>query len=254
LHIVSDSKYTIKGLTEHLLSWEDKGWIGVANETVLREAAAELRARSAPTTFRWVKGHAGIRGNEEADKLAAQGAKEPRPMLPINLPPKKKFLHPGAALAGMTQKLAYKGIRKWRGEHVRETTQKNLRQVREEVKQLTGTESRTEAVWKALRRDPIPRKIRDFLWKALHGAHRVGEYWNHIPGYEQRGLCAKCGTHETMEHILTKCTAPGQEIAWKLAKETLEKRGVKLQTINLGIALGGTYTEPKPPTRNLTPG
>jgi hypothetical protein len=31
LEIVSDSKYAIEGLTMHLQSWEDQGWIGIKN-------------------------------------------------------------------------------------------------------------------------------------------------------------------------------------------------------------------------------
>ena len=33
-----------------------------------------MRRRSAPTKFRWVKGHNSDRGNERADALAAEGA------------------------------------------------------------------------------------------------------------------------------------------------------------------------------------
>ncbi|KAL1945539.1 hypothetical protein VTO73DRAFT_2390 [Trametes versicolor] len=78
LHIVSDSKYVVDGLTLHLPNWERNGWIGVANASLFQEAAASLRMRSAPTTFRWVKGHTGVRGNEEADRLAG---KAPPPTL-----------------------------------------------------------------------------------------------------------------------------------------------------------------------------
>src|ERR1700748_1116831 len=36
LHIISNSKYVVKGLTVHLPRWEQSGWIGIANENFLK--------------------------------------------------------------------------------------------------------------------------------------------------------------------------------------------------------------------------
>ncbi|KAI0646182.1 RnaseH-domain-containing protein [Trametes meyenii] len=239
LHVVSDSKYMINGLTKHLPEWEKKGWIGVANERIFQEAAAALRVRSAPTTFRWVKGHSGNRGNEEADRLAGIGALKPRPVVPANAPPQAKYIIPGASLQDMTQKRAYKGIKKWKGHTERAATARTLQRVQEETKRVTGTWTTAARAWKMLRKDPIQRKVRDFLWKSIHEAHKVGKYWKNIPGYENRATCNVCGAEDSMEHILTECNAPGQKEAWNLACAMLRKKGLTLGTITLGIALGG---------------
>src|ERR1700753_858682 len=73
LRIKSDSKFALEGLTIHAKNWEEKDWIGVKLGPLFKCATAWIRARSAATTLQWVKGHSGIEGNEEADKLAAQG-------------------------------------------------------------------------------------------------------------------------------------------------------------------------------------
>jgi len=37
--ILMDSKYIIKGLTTHLESWENDGWIGIKNTSLFKKAA-----------------------------------------------------------------------------------------------------------------------------------------------------------------------------------------------------------------------
>jgi ribonuclease HI len=50
----------------------------------------------------------------------------------------------------------------------------------------------------------------------LHNGYKVGDHWKKIEGFEDRENCKKCGILETMEHILTKCDAPGQSQIWDL--------------------------------------
>ena len=110
LTIISDSKYAIDGLTIHLHTWEDNGWIGVKNATLFKKAAFLLRRRIATTDFKWTKGHNGTLGNEQSDLLAKAGAnKTETDRLPLEIP--KDFDLQGAKLATITQATAYRGIR-----------------------------------------------------------------------------------------------------------------------------------------------
>ncbi len=239
LHIVTDSKYVIEGLTVHLPKWERIGWVGVANADVIAETASALRSRCALTTFRWVKGHSGVRGNEEADRLAGEAADLPTPFRPISLPPPRRYLPPGASLAHLTQRLAYQGICTWKPLPERATTGKQLALVRNAVLAVTGVDYTAETVWTLLRSDPVSKKVRDFLWKALHGAHKVGAYWKNIPGYEARATCAVCSALDSMEHILVDCQIPGSGHVWRLATALLDGAGLVPPPISAGIALGG---------------
>ncbi|KAI0355139.1 RnaseH-domain-containing protein, partial [Trametes cingulata] len=239
LHVVSDSKYVVDGLTLHLPKWERAGWLGVANKQLFQELVARLRARSAPTSLRWVKGHSRVAGNEEADRLAKQGAMLPQPFRPCRPRPPVRYLQNGMSLAHLTQKMAYKAIRSSKSCAERSSTKANMNAVRNALHEKTGISVTENAVWTLLRKDPVQRKVRDFLWKALHGAYRVGRYWENIPSLEGRAKCAVCGVEESMEHILTTCRAVGQREAWCLARALLEKRAVPVGEISLGIGLGG---------------
>ncbi|EIW64008.1 uncharacterized protein TRAVEDRAFT_110801 [Trametes versicolor FP-101664 SS1] len=239
MHVVSDSKYVVDGLTKHLPAWEQRGWIGVANADIIKETVALLRTRSAPTTFRWVKGHADEIGNVEADKLAKIGAEAARPFRPVALPPKAAYVKDGASLAHLTQSLAYRGIRERKKRVQRKSTHRNVCGALAAIKNATSEEHIAASLWMSLRKDPIEKKVRDFVWKALHDAHRVGKFWLNIPGYEGRGTCRHCECVESLEHILTECKAPGQRTAWDLARQMLAKKKVTLPDVTVGLVLGG---------------
>ena len=49
--IHTDSKYVIEGLTTHLESWENDGWINIKNAKLFRKATHLMRHRSAKTTM-----------------------------------------------------------------------------------------------------------------------------------------------------------------------------------------------------------
>jgi ribonuclease HI len=72
----TDSQYVQLGITEWLPNWIRRNWRTADNKPVknvdLWQRLAELRGQH-DIEWRWVKGHAGIAGNERADELANRG-------------------------------------------------------------------------------------------------------------------------------------------------------------------------------------
>lgn len=72
----TDSTYVLKGITEWIHGWKKRGWKNsqkkdVKNVDLWKELDALNSARD--VNWKWVKGHAGIEGNERADELARMG-------------------------------------------------------------------------------------------------------------------------------------------------------------------------------------
>jgi ribonuclease HI len=75
----SDSKYVINGITKGWAEkWRANGWMRTKTEPAqnpdLWDRLLQLCAKH-DVQFKWVKGHAGIAGNERCDELATQAAK-----------------------------------------------------------------------------------------------------------------------------------------------------------------------------------
>jgi ribonuclease HI len=73
VEIITDSQYVQKGLTEYLTGWKLRDWRKVKNRDLWEQLdilyVPELHSVS------WIKGHAGHRFNELADKLAGEAAR-----------------------------------------------------------------------------------------------------------------------------------------------------------------------------------
>jgi hypothetical protein len=229
--------YVIEGLTKHLEKWEDQGWIGVKNAEFFKRAAYLLKKRTAPTALEWVKGHQGDRGNEESDSLAKEGAIKDAPDT-LSLAIAEEFDLQGAKLAAITQAIAYKGIREQRKTPPRAATNRNIDLAREAIERYTGARETNETIWQSIRKRTIRLRVQQFLFKAIHNTPMIGEVWYNIPGFEQRGTCATCGTTENMSHILLTCRELPVKTIWDLAKEMWPHDDVHWPELCLGAIMG----------------
>lgn len=76
VHIISDSNYVIKGITEWIVNWRKKNFKKVKNVDLWKELDELVQIYSDQVSWEWVKGHDGNEYNEMADSLACRGAEE----------------------------------------------------------------------------------------------------------------------------------------------------------------------------------
>ena len=73
--VCCDSKYSIDSITKWAYSWKTKGWKKkggeIKNLEVIQEAHALYEDLKERVVLKHVKGHAGVEGNELADRMAA---------------------------------------------------------------------------------------------------------------------------------------------------------------------------------------
>ncbi|KAG1818841.1 ribonuclease H-like domain-containing protein, partial [Suillus variegatus] len=236
--IVTDSKYAIEGLTKNLPDWENRGWINVENSEYLKATTYHLRKRSAQTSFIWVKGHNGHHGNEQADCLANEGANKPNEdMIDLSVP--DKFNLQGAALSEITQAQAYKGICTKIKTKPRRKTTNNLDITRYAIQTLTRHLEEDATIWKGCRNKDLPCKIQQFLYKAIHGAYRIGEYWSNITTYEHRAKCSHCQAEiKTLEHIMIECPNNARTTIWNLTSNLWPAKYGEWPQITIGTIMG----------------
>lgn len=80
--IVTDSRYAIDCVTVWFINWRRNNWMTrdnkpVENKDLVESILVKIEERNelrVKTVFEWVKGHNKDQGNEEADKLAVNGA------------------------------------------------------------------------------------------------------------------------------------------------------------------------------------
>jgi hypothetical protein len=101
----------------------------------------------------------------------------------------------------------------------RRSTAAMLDQTRAALKKGTGTTPSNEDIWKSIRHRDFSRAQRTFKWKVMHGAYKIGEYWNKISNYKERVTCPICRVEESIEHILLACDVPARKAIKKAEKE-----------------------------------
>lgn len=75
----TDSRYVMDGINDWMPNWKKRGWKTSAKKPVknqdLWQALDEAISRH-DIKWRWVRGHTGVQGNEDADLLANKGIDE----------------------------------------------------------------------------------------------------------------------------------------------------------------------------------
>ena len=162
--ITTDSK----SLTEMSEEWKNLS-------PTIRKIKESLAADGGETRVIWMLSHIGIRGNDEADKLAALGGE---------LPQGDVWLEEGDSEGKKLER------EKWSVEYSRaKATYGDRRGPKEE-----------ERGW--------PMKVRTLYIKLRTGHCLELEEYRHRIGGEESALCQRCGEEEgDVEHILCRCVA-----------------------------------------------
>ena len=77
--IFTDSKYVIDGITKWIFGWLKNNWSTASKKPVANRFLWEellYLTKNQNVEWVWVKGHAGVPGNEKADSLAVKGREE----------------------------------------------------------------------------------------------------------------------------------------------------------------------------------
>ncbi|KAJ7922253.1 hypothetical protein B0H13DRAFT_1866016 [Mycena leptocephala] len=165
LHIVVGKSSAAAALAKNLAKWEDKGWIGVPNRVPLQKLAVSMRARKGATVI--------VKASAKPEKDALNNARRLT----------KQAI--ATTLGTRAKAVAYKGIKERRETTTRKATTRNMKLVREAGAPRAHSLPSRRAVWKALRHKDLSKQIKTFFWMGKHGAHRVGAYWEHLPGFEE---------------------------------------------------------------------
>ncbi|KAJ7174703.1 ribonuclease H-like protein, partial [Mycena filopes] len=235
LKLESESDVVLKNVTRYMGRNEDRGWIGAPNKETSRALKALLRARRNRTTLAVVRNETTTAASTLSGE-AARDATAITPEIKLHVPPGLKVA--GAKLSKLTQASAYRGIKEMRNKVSRKATNKNISNVQEELRNQYVHAPTAATIWKSIRHKDITRQIRTFLWKSMHGAHRIGKFWENIPECEDRAICGHCDVTETFEHIMLECQRPGQKQVWRLAKEFWGKKHPQWPQLSLGGILG----------------
>ena len=79
VRLYTDSKYVMDGIREWLPNWKKRGW-KTSNKKPVKNVdlwqALDAATGRHDVEWRWVRGHTGNPGNEEADALANRGIDE----------------------------------------------------------------------------------------------------------------------------------------------------------------------------------
>ncbi|KAJ3765191.1 hypothetical protein FB446DRAFT_655584, partial [Lentinula raphanica] len=217
----------------------NQGFTGVKDASLYEALLSQLRSRKAPTVFGKATPQ-DKRIRKEINALAKTASEMEGPVDSRDTSAGLDYSAHGVRLSEMTQALAYKTIKEIASPKSRPGTEATISQIQDDIRAARGTAPVAETLWKAIRDSIIPRRARNFLYIALHGALRIGKYWKHIPTCEERANCTLCNTEESLTHILFECKRPWRKMVWDTVKDLWLKseKDAQWEEPTLGTALG----------------
>ncbi|XP_006464002.1 hypothetical protein AGABI2DRAFT_75272 [Agaricus bisporus var. bisporus H97] len=238
IKLVSTSKRLLKALTSDFKTWEDQGWIEDPNSDLIKQVVNRLRIRKAPTLLELLEDTSN--GMNEAKSLAKRACNLQQEA--ETNPPLREEYHPsGAKLQSITQAIAYKLLLNNKAAPESKTSKISVQKIQEDIEEKRGYKPTSQKIWHQLKRSKnCLRKHKEFIYKAIKGTYYIGNKWEHAgtDDMRTRALCQHCKTEESMDHILTKCKAPGRETVWKLASIIWKKKYRNWTNPNIGEILG----------------
>ncbi|EJD46549.1 hypothetical protein AURDEDRAFT_63155 [Auricularia subglabra TFB-10046 SS5] len=250
LEITATSATLVDALTKHLHRNEREGWVRYGKDAkIMRCTAAALRSRPAGTSFVLLTKKA-ARDNEDhriAYWLAEAAMHDPQ-REKLSMSHLIPFDRPGREVVGITQKEAHREIRRWSSmdRPARRRTVTNLALIKHMIKVCFGWSPSDTQIWKSIQSKDMSRGARVFIWKGIHGGHKVGDYFSKMPRpWADFAKCPTCGCTESMHHILFECPDHGQKVVWELVRTFLRHKAVEDFTPNnLGLIWGCALVTP----------
>ncbi len=90
--VFSDNQALVENLTKQLRTWQENGFAKVDPLLVddLRRIATLVHENALTMRYQWIRSHNGNAGNERADELARQGAREAKSALNSKVPNRRR--------------------------------------------------------------------------------------------------------------------------------------------------------------------
>ena len=191
IHIFSDSQCAIGHLT---LGWEAKNHKSTIHET--KHDIQRIREAGIEVEISWTPGHANIRGNEEADRMAKEAAEEAKEKGESELPP-------ATTLCDVKAAAKESGYKKWQERWMKAETGRELFDLRPRV------DYKMKHTFDSVGGERAVAQLRT-------GYTRINEYLHKVNVVES-DKC-QCGAIETVSHYLLACPLYDEE------REIMRKR------------------------------
>jgi len=84
IELFTDSTYVIQGITQWIWGWKKRGWVSTEGKEVANPDLWQLLdslARTRKISWKYVRGHTGVPGNERCDEIAVAFSRGGRPEL-----------------------------------------------------------------------------------------------------------------------------------------------------------------------------